>query len=130
MWVLHWHFTRPEASNAGSRSRVGRVPRTAARCRTPPVGDAAGGVCANAARLRKNAHQLRTANACSYNTKGEELDGIRRSLAIGNGLPPSQNPLVIDLCERLLVERDASRRSCGNSGRRGPTPGRHATSCT
>ena len=36
----------------------------------------------------------------------EELDGIRRSLAIGNGLPPSQITLVIDLCERLLVERE------------------------
>ena len=36
----------------------------------------------------------------------EELDGIRRSLAIGNGLPPSQIELVVDLCERLLVERE------------------------
>ena len=36
----------------------------------------------------------------------EELDGIRRSLAIGNGLPPSQIELVIDLCDRLLTERE------------------------
>ena len=36
----------------------------------------------------------------------EELDGIRRSLAIGNSLPPSQIELVVDLCERLLVERE------------------------
>ena len=36
----------------------------------------------------------------------EALDGIRRSLAIGNGLPPSQIELVVDLCERLLTERE------------------------
>lgn len=36
----------------------------------------------------------------------EELDGIRRSLAIGNSLPPSQIALVIDLCDRLLTERE------------------------
>ena len=36
----------------------------------------------------------------------EELDGIRRSLAIGNGLPRSQIELVIDLCDRLLIERE------------------------
>jgi len=36
----------------------------------------------------------------------EELDGIRRSLAIGNGLPPSQIEAVIDACDRLLIERE------------------------
>ena len=39
-------------------------------------------------------------------TVREELDGIRRSLAIGNGLPPSQIELVVDLCDRLLLERE------------------------
>jgi hypothetical protein len=36
----------------------------------------------------------------------EELGNLRRSLAIGNGLPPSQIEAVIDACDGLLTERE------------------------
>ena len=56
-----------------------------------------------------------------------ELDGTVAS-GIGNGLPPSQSELVVDLCDRLLVERERIEANWGSSGRRGQTLGPRRTS--
>jgi hypothetical protein len=39
-----------------------------------------------------------------------QIDSMRRSAAIGNGLTPADQRELLDLCERLLAERDAIRR--------------------
>ncbi|MBA2636115.1 MAG: hypothetical protein H0U83_05445, partial [Sphingomonas sp.] len=41
-----------------------------------------------------------------WTVRREELEDIRRSLAIGNGLPPSQIEAVVDACDQLLIERE------------------------
>ena len=38
-----------------------------------------------------------------------DLESMRRSAAIGNGLTPADQQTLLDLCARLLDERDAIR---------------------
>jgi hypothetical protein len=45
-----------------------------------------------------------------------ELESMRRSAAIGNGLTPTDQQALLDMCDRLLAEREEIRRVLDDLG--------------